>query len=96
MRVEYNDLNVHGITCGRPACVRSDELDPTEEQFLPLQVLNCKYEEVHILFIFLSIKQLLCTSNIVFINSLTLSYVFVVHFGDSKYHLTWKNSAFCS
>ena len=47
MRVEYNDLNVSGIGCGKAACVRTGQLDPTEEQFSPLQVLNCKYEEVH-------------------------------------------------
>ena len=46
MRVECSDLNVSGVTYGQPACVRIGHLEPTEEQLLPLQVLNCKYEEV--------------------------------------------------
>ena len=46
MRIEYRDLNVRGIGYCPPACARTIELDPKEEQFLSLQVLNCKYEEV--------------------------------------------------
>ena len=46
MRMEYFKMDVPELAKHKPACEREGELTPTQQEFQPLQVLNCKYEEV--------------------------------------------------
>ncbi|XP_066296720.1 uncharacterized protein [Branchiostoma lanceolatum] len=44
-RYEYRTLPVPEVPCLKPACVRGSTCAPAEQEFQPIQILNCKYEE---------------------------------------------------
>lgn len=56
MRLEFNKIQLVELQDHSTACIRDIPPAPTEENFGPFQVLNCKYEEVS------------CTTNLVFMN----------------------------
>jgi len=49
MRKEYYDLDIPQLGDCIPACTRDGPLEVTEQHFLPLQLLHCKYEQVLLL-----------------------------------------------
>ncbi|CAH1775101.1 unnamed protein product [Owenia fusiformis] len=45
MKIEYDELNIPDLNNLQPAVTRGIEPDPTEKDFLHLQILNHKYEQ---------------------------------------------------
>ena len=48
MKMEYYEVDLPELAQHKPACEREGGLTPTQQHFQPLQILNCKYEQVRL------------------------------------------------
>lgn len=60
MRIEYYDFEVLDLQSCVPSCKRTLALKPNEQDFVPFQILNCKYEQFSVVVVNTELSSHMC------------------------------------